>query len=278
MSKRTTGFIRLLYNIGMDKPIGVFDSGLGGLTVVREIKKTLPNESVVYLGDTARVPYGTRSGETIIKFALQCAEFLVKQEIKAVVIACNTASAYAYEEIKKRLPVPVFEVIKSGAISGVRGVKKVGVIGTQATIKSRAYEKEILKLNPETQIMNQVCPLFVPMVEAGETEGKLISLTIEKYLEEMKDWGPESLILGCTHYPVIARNISHYIGNKVKIINPGEYLARELEGYLNRGKMSGEKTREDKYFFTDVGQDFSVIAERFLGGKLAGEVRQVNLE
>lgn len=261
-----------------NRPIGVFDSGLGGLTVVKEIKKILPGETIVYLGDTARVPYGTRSAETIVKFSLQCADYLVQQNIKALVIACNTASAYAYEEIKARLPIPVFEVIDFG-VKGVRaGDKKVGVLGTPATVESRAYEKEIIKIRPGVEVMSVACPLFVPEVEAGEVSGEIVRLTAEKYVHDLKNWGADSVILGCTHYPVIQNIISEVLDNKVTLINPGAYLAVGLAEFLKDEGWAADKKGEDRYLFTDMKQNLAQIAEVFLGGKMEGSVEKINLE
>ncbi len=186
----------------MDKrSLGIFDSGLGGLTVVKEIKKRLPNESIIYLGDTARVPYGTRSKETVTKFSLQDAYFLAGQNIKCLVIACNTASALAFKEVKRKLAIPVFDVVSAGAGGAVRTTKnkKVGVIGTRGTIASQAYQKAIRKQSPKILVHEKACPLFVPLIEEGEISGKMIEMLVSKYLNPLKNDKIDTLILGCLY-------------------------------------------------------------------------------
>jgi len=215
----------------MDKrPIGIFDSGLGGLTVVKEIKKRLPNESIIYLGDTARVPYGTRSKETITKFSLQDVLFLTEQKVKCVVIACNTASALAFKEIKKRLVIPVFDVVSVGAKMAVETTKnkRVGIIGTRGTVTSHAYQKAIHKQNPRTLVYEKACPLFVPLIEEGEIGGKATEMLVSKYLNPLKNNKIDTLILGCTHYPIIKNIIQKKIGKRVVLVNSGEEIAKVL--------------------------------------------------
>jgi glutamate racemase len=248
--------------------IGIFDSGLGGLTVVKEIKKKYPEVQIIYLGDTARVPYGTRSPETIIKFSLECARFLVDKGIGKLIIACNTASAYAYEEIKKIVKIPVLEMISYGA-AGTVGYKKIGVIGTRATIKSGIYEREIKKINPGATVTSVAAPLFVPLVEEGEVAGELIEMAIKKSLEELKE--VEALVLGCTHYPVLAPVIQKLLPG-VKLINPAEELARGLDV-----KNGAVKRGEDEYCFTDMTERYTQTAEMFLGGKIEGKAERVSI-
>jgi len=211
--------------------IGIFDSGLGGLTVVAEIKKVQPRADLVYLGDTARVPYGSRSPETIIKFSLECANFLMNQGVECIVIACNTASAYALETIKKSINIPVYDVITPAKIEATKYLN-VGVIGTKATIKSGAYS-----------VPGRACPLLVPLVEEGEITGEIAEAVVKKYLQ---GFDVEALILGCTHYPYLIDVISKY--TNAKLINPGECLARNLPKFEGVGK--------EKYYVTDLTESF----------------------
>ena len=228
--------------------IGVFDSGLGGLTVVKEIKKLHPKAKIIYLGDTARVPYGTRSKETVVQFALEDAKFLEKKGVDLMVIACNTASALAYEEVKKACRVPVYEVISAAKLAAEKASKngKIGVIGTRGTIGSGAYGH-----------VGQACPLLVPFVEEGELSGKALELVVKRYLQPLKEAGVDTLILGCTHYPIIAGVIGGEMGSEVRLINPGEELAKRLD-------LRGERG-EDEYYVTDMTPRYAQVAARFLG-------------
>jgi glutamate racemase len=238
--------------------IGIFDSGLGGLTVVKEILKKYPKEDLVYLGDTARVPYGTRSPETIIKFSVECAQFLQKQGVDKIIIACNTASAYAYEEVKKAVKVPVWEIISYGA-RGAKEGKKIGVIGTRATINSGMYEKKIKEFNPEAEVISVATPLLVPLIEEGEIEGEIIQAVVKKSITGLED--VDTMVLGCTHYPIIGKFIYK------KLVNPGEELVRE---WISEGGSG-----IDKYYFTDLPGRYINVAEMFLGQKLTGKVERV---
>lgn len=262
------------------KPIGVFDSGLGGLTVVKEIRKVLPNENIIYLGDTARIPYGTRSRETVIKFALEDAEFLADKNVKCIVIACNTASALAFLSVKKKSVVPVFDVITSGSYDAVRntGTKRIGVIGTRATIGSMAYEKTIKKIDPSIRVYSQPAPLLVPLIEEGVIRGSLLKSLLRGYLKDFKQKNIDILILGCTHYPIIYSEIKYEAGN-IKLINPGKYLSQNLKSFLDDGKLgaSGKTIGKTEYFVTDLTERFIETAEMFLGEKIKGKVKKINL-
>lgn len=238
--------------------LGVFDSGLGGLTVVAELKKKRPGVQIVYLGDTARVPYGTRSPETIIRFSMECARFLADKGVEKLIIACNTASAYAYEEIKKIVKIPVLEMISYGA-AGTVGYKKIGVIGTPATIKSGAYEREIKKINLKAVVKSIPAPLLVPLVEAGEVKGELAEIAVRKYLNNFKGFGMEALVLGCTHYPWLRRVIAGQIGKGVKLVDPARELANNPELVNETGEGSGD----DIYYLTDVTETF--LAQGIMG-------------
>lgn len=250
-------------------PIGIFDSGLGGLTVVKEILKLLPNENLIYLGDTARVPYGTRSKESIIKFSFEDASFLLKKKVKCIVIACNTSSALAGKELKKKLKIPVFDVITPALIDARKIPKtgKIGVIGTRGTIGSGAY----------TVPFPKACPLFVPFIEEGEVTGSAIKLVAKEYLSDFKKKKIDTLIMGCTHYPIIRDIIEKEVDNHVKMIDPGLSVARELKSYLEQNNMmnSQTKTGERSYFVTDYTDRFVKVAEMFLGHKIEGNLRKV---
>lgn len=255
----------------MDKrPIGVFDSGLGGLTVVKEIKKVLPNEDIIYIGDTARVPYGTRSKRIIQKFSLEDANFLLKHKVKCIVIACNTSSALAGSFLKKKLKIPVFDVInpalKKANKPTVNG--KIGVIGTRGTIASGAYNVKY----------SQACPLFVPFIEEGELKSSALQLIAKKYLSKFKG-KIDTMILGCTHYPIIQKLIHEEVGKKVKLINPGKCVSFEVKKYLFENKLINKQKKKGKvkYFVTDLTDRFTKVAEMFLGSKMGCNLKEISL-
>ena len=262
------------------RPIGVFDSGLGGLTVVKEIKRLLPNESIVYLGDTARVPYGTRSKKTVTEFSLQNIRFLLKKKVKCIVIACNTSSALAYTRIKVETSVPTFDVIGPGVRAALSNglVKKIGVIGTRATIGSHAYKKAIHKGSSKASILEVACPLFVPLIEEGELNGKLIEYTVAKYLRPLIRADIDTLILGCTHYPLVESQIVKELG-KVRIVDSGKATATELLSNLRKKEILSRKNRKskDEYFVTDLTDRFMKVAEMFLGESLQGKIKKVDI-
>lgn len=251
--------------------IGIFDSGLGGLTVVKEIIKLLPDEDLIYLGDTARVPYGTRSKETIIKFSFEDANFLLEKNIKCLVIACNTSSALAGAELKKKLKIPIFDVI-TPALKEAKEISKsgkIGVIGTRGTIGSGAYSVPF----------SRACPLFVPFIEEGEVEGDAMEIIAKNYLEGFKKDNIDTLILGCTHYPIIKNVIKREVDNGVKLIDPGISVAKEVFGYLTENKMlNTQKNIGNKEFYvTDLTERFTKVAEMFLGEKIKNQLKKVEL-
>lgn len=244
------------------RPIGIFDSGLGGLTVVRELVKILPHEDLIYLGDTARVPYGTRSKETVAKFSLEDANFLIRQKVKCIIIACNTASALAGNHLKKHLKVPVFDVI-APALKKAKKVSKngsIGMIGTRGTIGSGAYKGTI----------GVACPLLVPFIEEGELKSDALKIVIKNYLENFKKKKIDTLILGCTHYPIIGNLIQKEIGKNVALINPEKLVAGQVKKFLTDQKMLSNKkiTGKRTYFVTDLTDRFKKVAEMFLGESL----------
>lgn len=236
------------------RPIGVFDSGLGGLTVVKEIKKQLPHEDVIYFGDTGRVPYGTRSVDTIKKYAFQDERFLLSKDVKLIVAACGTVSSVA-SDLSKELPVPYFEVVSHAAKAAVDATKngKIAVIGTNATIKSSQHKSQILKLNPKAEVINCACPLFVSLVEEGwySENDTIVIETVKRYLKPVIDFGADTLILGCTHYPVLQNAISKVLGGNVTLINAGTMTAKAIAEFLSENKMENQSGGEYKFFVSD---------------------------
>lgn len=266
------------------RPIGVFDSGLGGLTTVKKLMQVLPNENIIYLGDTGRVPYGGRSRETIIKYARQDITFLRKFDIKAIVVACGTVSTNALSEIEGDYGVPVLGVVNAAAFAAVQGSTsgRIGIIGTQASIRSGAYDRKIRELLPQAEIFTNPCPLFVPLVESGRISSDDIVLrtVAEEYLAPMKEAAVDTLILGCTHYPLITGAIGNIMGPDVKLINPGAETARELAGVLRERDGLCDCKAEGccRYFVTDRADDFASVASLFLDADVLGSVEQITLE
>ena len=266
----------------MDKrAIGVFDSGLGGLTVVKEIRKILPNESLVYLGDTARIPYGTRSQETVTKFSLEDARFLLQENVKVIVVACNTASALAFASLVKIIKIPLFEVITpaSKKAAAISKAKKVGVIGTRGTIFSGAYEKKIREEDRIVKVFSQACPLLVPLIEENEMDPGLLAIVIEKYLRGIKKKEIDTLILGCTHYPIIKEAIGKFLGKGVALVNPGKEVALTLKDFLIKKGLNspGNLRPVRKYYVTDLTDRFVSVGSMFLGGEMDGKIKKVSL-
>ena len=263
-----------------ESPIGVFDSGIGGLTVVREILRRLPDENIIYLSDTARVPYGTKSSQTVVKYSQSNSKFLISKGIKLLVVACNTASAVALPSLRWDFEIPVMGVIEPGARKAVRITKtgKVGVIGTSSTIKSNAYKKAVENIAPEIKIYSKACPLFVPLAEEGWIDGKIAELTANKYLEPLKEYDIDVLILGCTNYPLLKSTIQKVIGDEVVLVDSAEETALEIERILKDNNISNESSSSNKreFYLTDVSDTFIEIAGRFLGEKIE-RVEQVDI-
>lgn len=252
-------------------PIGVFDSGVGGLTVAREIMRQIPNERLIYFGDTARVPYGSKSKETVTKFSKQIVSFLKTQNVKAIVVACNTASAYALEEIEKELDIPVIGVVKPGArvATEVTKNKKVGVIATAGTIQSQIYTEYIQGIEKDIQVIGKACPLFVPLVEEGLLEDPVTDEIATRYLNELKDIGIDTLILGCTHYPLIRSTVGRIMGEGVTLVNPAYETARELKGLLEKEGLLNPSTQrlgtnQYQFFVSDGADKFKTFANSIL--------------
>lgn len=251
-----------------DRPIGVFDSGIGGLTVVSELAARLPGESIVYLGDTARVPYGDKSPDTIIRYAREDAAFLVRHDVKLIVAACNTVSAVALDDLKQRLDVPVCGVIEAGAAATAGMSGKIAVIGTPATVASGAYPAEIAMVSPALEVECTACPLLVPLAEEGINVWRILSGVFDIYIGKYKNAPPEALLLGCTHYPLFQKEFERYFSGKVKIISSAAACADFVSGLLERGEIapnSGTAPAERKFFVTDAPEKFEQSACRFLG-------------
>ena len=267
-------------------PIGIFDSGVGGLTVYRALHERLPAERYVYLGDTARVPYGTKSLSTVERYAIENARFLVSWGIKLLVVACNTASALAVPAIRAAVPVPVVGMIGAGARAAVReaaGSARVGVIATESTVKSGAYSKAIKALAPGAEVHERACPLFVALAEEGWAETEVARMVAEEYLGEMRGRNVAALVLGCTHYPILRRVIQEAVGEGVRLIDSGEAAAEAVEALIEREDLRRTATQElrdlreagaharylcddlDHFYVTDAAERFAHVAERFLG-------------
>lgn len=263
------------------KAIGIFDSGVGGLTVLKEVVRALPQEDTIYFGDTARVPYGTKSPETVIRYSRQITSYLMHRDIKLLVVACNTASAVALPQLQKEFPVPVVGVIEPGARAACQVTKsgKVGVIGTAGTIASSAYTKAIKRISPDIEVVTRACPLFVPLAEEGWVDNEVVRLTARIYLEELKAQGVDTLVLGCTHYPILKEVIAQVMGPGVTLVDSAEETALTVVQILaGQGLLRPEGERGNHhYYVSDIPAGFIRVGNRFLGGRL-GDVYQVNLE
>lgn len=257
--------------LGNSAPIGIFDSGVGGLTVAREIMRQIPNERLVYFGDTARVPYGNKSKETVTKYSRQIIRFLKTQNVKAIVVACNTASAYALDEIEKELDIPIIGVVKPGAKVAAEATRngKVGVIATAGTIQSQIYTKYIQGISPDIQVIGKACPLFVPLVEEGLLEDPVTDEIATRYLNELKDIDIDTLILGCTHYPLIRSTVGRIMGEGVTLVNPAYETAIELRSLLERENLLNPSTQrlgtnQYQFFVSDGADKFKTFANSIL--------------
>ena len=262
-----------LHLLNNKSSIGVFDSGIGGLTVLREITRLLPGENTIYLGDTARVPYGSKSKETIERYSFEIAAFLLKHDIKMLVAACNTASAFAVAKLKDGLSIPVTGVIEPGARAAIAATKanRIGVIGTEGTIRSSAYSSAIKAIRPEAETFVKACPLFVPLVEEGWAEDEVTALVAARYLSELKDAGIDTLVLGCTHYPLLKETIASVMGGGVTLIDSAASTAMEVRKILEeKGLLNGSgETASHRFFVTDSPERFMAVGRRFFGERLA---------
>lgn len=253
-----------------DKPIGVFDSGIGGLTVVREIMRNIPNERIIYFGDTARLPYGSKSKETIIRFSRQIVRFLQEQDVKAIVIACNTASAFALDTLQAEIDVPIIGVVKPGAKVACEATRngRVGVIATKGTIGSGLYGNLIRQTLPNAQVIGQPCPLFVPLVEEGWRKDPITREVALRYLEPLKQQGIDTLILGCTHYPLLRSLVGELMGPDVTLVNPAYETALQLRSLLREQRIASDREPEGetpyKFYVSDAVESFREFANSIL--------------
>jgi glutamate racemase len=264
-----------------EKPIGVFDSGIGGLTVVKRITTALPEENIVYFGDTARVPYGSKSNATVIEYSMEDAKFLMQKNVKAIIVACNTASAVAMGELKKNFNVPIIGMIEPGAAAAVRTTrnKRIGVIGTRATISNKAYSNKIREINPDIEVFEAACPLFVPLAEEGWIEHKAAYEIAEEYLHELRDEKIDTLVLGCTHYPILSKVIQEVIGVDVILVDSGIAAADLIRNELDRTDLHTNSygLGNQELYVSDIPTKFREVAELFLGNPVK-EVHKVEVE
>lgn len=262
-------------------PIGIFDSGIGGLTVVKHIVDALPNENIVYFGDTARVPYGSKSNDTVIEYAIQDAAFLMEFGVKAIVVACNTASSVAIPSLREKFNVPVIDMIEPGAKYGLGYTlnNRIGVIGTRATINNNAYSRRINDINNSVEVFEQACPLFVPFAEEGWVEHPATRAVAAEYLKPVKEAGIDTLILGCTHYPILRKIIQEEVGQNIKLVDSGiaaSYsVVKELTelDLLNPSNSPGSHL----YYVSDLPTTFSYVASLFLGKEIK-EIKKVETD
>lgn len=253
-----------------DRPVGVFDSGIGGLTVVHEIIRQLPDESVVYFGDTARVPYGPKSPDTVCRYSREIASFLRQQDVKAIVIACNTATAHALPALRDELPIPVVGVVEPGARAAIQasGGGRIGIIGTAGTVRSGAYERAIRALRPDAQVTAKACPLFVPLVEEGWVDHPVTRDVAREYLAPLLEEGIDTLVLGCTHYPLLRSQLCRELGSDVKLIDSAAETAAEIGRVLReRGIAAAVRSEPPRHRFiaSDDPLQFLQLGQRFLG-------------
>ncbi|MCF0133027.1 MAG: glutamate racemase [Blautia sp.] len=257
--------------IDRNAPIGVFDSGVGGLTVAREIMRNLPSEKIVYFGDTARVPYGSKSQETVIRYSRQIIRFLKEQQVKAIVVACNTASAFIMDAVQEELEgIPILGVIEPGAIVAAKETrnKRVGVIGTTGLISSGIHKEYLQNMDPQIQVFGKACPLFVPLVEEGWLHDPVTTEVAARYLQELKAKEIDTLILGCTHYPLLRATIHEVMGDAVRLVNPAYETALRLRELLQETDLYSLKTAEEefpyRFFVSDLAEKFKVFANSIL--------------
>ncbi len=264
------------------RAIGVFDSGLGGLTCVKEIMRLMPGEEIVYFGDTGRVPYGTRSSGTIIKYVESDINFLKTFDIKAIVIACGTASSIALEAARERFDLPVIGVVEPAARAAALATKNgnIGVIGTSGTINSGKYLQTIKEIMPDAKVTSVACPMFVPLVENGYLDHKATYLIAEEYLKPLKRVGADTVIMGCTHYPLLKKVISDIMGDKVSLIDPGGETAAEVKSFLTENAMENADTCEKpcRFYVSDSVEGFERLGGIFLGKTISGFTEKIDIE
>lgn len=256
--------------------IGIFDSGIGGITVLREVLSLVPDVDVVYLGDCARLPYGTKSPKTIIRYSIQCGRFLASKDIDMLVVACNTASSHALPALEEALHIPVIGVVASGSRAAIdAGGRRIGVIGTPSTIRSGSYESALRALNPEVRVFSQACPLFVPLVEEGWFDDTVTEQVAHRYLDGLIGSGIDTLLLGCTHYPLLKDVIRRVAGDGIGIVDSAQSTAQAVAGLRTPGETAGDG-RMVVYYLSDLSERFIELGEAFLGQRME-HVREVDL-
>ncbi|MFZ1319946.1 MAG: glutamate racemase [Ignavibacteria bacterium] len=266
--------------ISKRSPIGVFDSGIGGLTVARSLFDILPNENIIYLGDTARLPYGSKSKETVINYSVEITKFLLNKNVKMVVVACNTASSFALPSLKKLTDIPVLGVIKPGCKAALSKTKnfRVGVIGTLGTVMSNSYKTQIHRFESNTEVFSKACSLFVQLTEDGWTDNRIAKLVAQEYLDDFKEMNIDTLILGCTHYPILKKVITEVLGKKIILIDSGEETAKEVKILLSQKHLLNDQKKKGvhKFYVTDFQNKFKEVSERFLGQTIS-DVKKVKI-
>ena len=267
-----------------NRAIGVFDSGLGGLTVVKELTRLLPCENIVYFGDTGRVPYGTKGSDTIVKYARQDIRFLLSFDVKAIIIACGTVSSVAFEQSQAVSPVPLVGVVNPASAAAVKATRsgQIGILGTSATIRSGSYGREILRLAPQTKVCSRPCPLFVPLVENGyfRKGSPLATLAAHEYLDEFRGSGIDTLILGCTHYPLLKDVVAEVVGSDVTLIDSGKETAVAAAALLGAQGLlcEGAKDGQCRFYVSDCTDEFAALAGIFLERSVSGYVEKTDIE
>ncbi len=263
-----------------NRPIGIFDSGVGGLTVVSEVMKTLPNEEIVYFGDTARVPYGSKSKETVTKFSRQIIQFLITKNVKLIIIACNTASSNSHSILTREFELPIIEVVSPGVTDALKlNPKKVGIIGTEATVRSKAHENMLLEQNPKLEVFSKACPLFVPLAEEGWINNEVAQLTAKLYLEEFIQKEVDTILLGCTHYPLLKDCIRQTVGEKVNIVNPAVATAYKTKEFLEENNMVRKSydLPQHNFYVSDNTKKFDVVCGMVLETGYQAQAQKVDM-
>lgn len=262
-------------------PIGIFDSGIGGLTVAKRVMSILPNENIIYFGDTARVPYGSKSNSTVIEYSIQDAQFLIKKNVKLIIVACNTASSVALDTLREKFDIPIIGMIEPGANLALETTKngKIGVIGTNATINNKAYSEKLKTLDSKIKVFEKACPLFVPIAEEGWLDHAATKLIAKEYLQDFIDNDVDTLVLGCTHYPLLATTIQEIMGEKVVLIDSGFAASLQVENHLKGRGIRNDSVQlgQKEFYVSDLPDKFKSVAERFLGSELT-HIEKIDVE
>jgi glutamate racemase len=270
-----------LHFFNKSAPIGIFDSGIGGLTVAKRVMSILANENIIYFGDTARVPYGSKSNSTVIEYSIQDAQFLLKKNVKLIIVACNTASSVALNTLREKFEIPIIGMIEPGANLALETTKngKIGVIGTNATINNKAYSEKLKQLDPKIQVFEKACPLFVPIAEEGWLDHPATKLVAKEYLQDFIDNGVDTLVLGCTHYPLLSETIQEIIGKNVTLIDSGFAASLQVENHLKGRGIRNDSVQlgQKEFYVSDLPDKFKLLAERFLGSELT-HIEKIDVE